>query len=136
MRLLPIQKIVRTRQNGVFRMSALRKRDRRTQGVTTVMSAYMLHHSRNRSLRAVTYILTVFPHNVQQSPKQMKGVVRKLLSRRRHISLSRVAIGKMPKSGISSPGSTTSDSDAMPTYKVNNAKRYVINDAGHIDVGP
>ena len=34
-------KILRTHENGVSRMSALRKRDGRTQGVTTVMSAYM-----------------------------------------------------------------------------------------------
>ena len=47
-------------------------------------------------------------------PKQMKGFGRKLLSRRRHFSLSRVAIGKRHKSGISPPGPTTSDSDAMP----------------------
>ena len=43
------------------------------------------------------FILTFFPHNGQQPPKQMKGFVSKLLSRRRHISLSRVAIGKRHK---------------------------------------
>ena len=79
------------------------------------------------------FILTFFPHNVQQPPKQLKGFVSTLLRRRRHISLSRVVIGKRHKSGISSPGSTTSDSDAMPKYKVNNAKSSVINAAGLID---
>ena len=58
----------------------------------------------------------------------------KLLSRHRHICLSRVAIGKRHNSGISSQGSTTSDSEAMPKYKVNNAKRSVINAAGLIDI--
>ena len=82
------------------------------------------------------FILAFLPHNVQQPPKQMKGFVSKLPSRRRHISLSRVAIGKRHKSGISSPGSTTSDSDAKPKYKVNNAKSTVINAAGLIDIGP
>ena len=53
-------------------------------------------------------------------------------SRRRHISLPREAIGKRHKSGISSLASTTSDSDAMPTYKVNNANISVTNAAGLI----
>ena len=66
----------------------------------------------------------------------MKGFVSELPSRRRHIGLSRVAIGKRHKSGISSLGWTTCDSHAMPKYKVNNAKSYVINDAGLIDIGP
>ena len=82
------------------------------------------------------FILTFFLHSVQQPPKQMKGFVSKLLSRRRHISLSRVAIGKRHTSGISSLASTTSDSDAMPKYKVNNAKSSVINALGLIVVGP
>ena len=43
---------------------------------------------------------------------------------------------KAYNSGISSPDSTTSDSEAMPKYKVNNAKSYVINAAGLIDIGP
>ena len=47
--------------------------------------------------------------------KQMKGFGRKLLSRRRHLSFARAAIGRN-KSGILPPGSTTSDADAMPKY--------------------
>ena len=58
----------------------------------------------------------------EKPPKQIKGFGRKLLSHRRHFSLSCVAIGKRHKSGKSPPGPTTSDSDAMPkTEKVNSA---------------
>ena len=63
-----------------------------------------------------------FSHNVEKPPKQIKGFGRKLLSHRRHFSLSCVAIGKRHKSGKSPPGPTTSDSDAMPkTEKMNSA---------------
>ena len=49
--------------------------------------------------------------------KQMKGFGRKLLSRRRHFSYHAWPSGKGIKSGISPLGPTTSDSDAMPTFK-------------------
>ena len=78
----------------------------------------------------------VFSKQSPTSSKTNEGCVCKLLSRRRHISLSRVAIVKRHKSGISLPDSTTSDSDVMPKYKVNNAKSSVINAGGIIDIGP
>ena len=52
-------KILRTHENGVSRMSALRKRDERTRRVNTVKSAYTLPHSRTvlyERLHTVTQI--------------------------------------------------------------------------------
>ena len=43
----------------------------------------------------------VFHTMSEKPPKQMKGFGRKLLSRRQHVTLSRVAIGKRHKCGIS-----------------------------------
>ena len=59
----------------------------------------------------------------EKPPKQMKGFGRKLLSRSRHFSLSRVAIGKRHKSGVSPPGPTTSDSYAMPKSELRQLRR-------------
>ena len=73
-------------------------------------------------LRSLAGYSIVFHTMSEKPPKQIKGFGRKLLSHRRHFSLSCVAIGKRHKSGKSPPGPTTSDSDAMPkTEKVNSA---------------
>ena len=54
------------------------------------------------STRRVGSYLIVFPRTMSDKPpKQMKALGRKLLSRRRHLSLARAAIGKTHKSGIS-----------------------------------
>ena len=97
----------------------------------TVINPFIGYPSRERGLSRdppSLFILTFFPHNVQQPPKQMKGFVSKLLSRRRHISISRVAIGKRHKSGIHRRVRQSSIQ-----IKVNNAKSYA---AGLIDIGP
>ena len=58
-------------------------------------------------------IVVYFVHTMSDKPqKQIKGFGRKLLSRRRHLSVARAAIGR--QSGILPPGSTTSDADVMP----------------------
>ena len=61
-------------------------------------------------LRSLAGYSIVFHTMSEKPPKQIKGFGRKLLSHRRHFSLSCVAIGKRHKSGKSPPVSRASSS--------------------------